>query len=111
MSDTSAGDRAAFFVLGAAIGAAAALLMAPASGAQTRRRLVRKGEEVTDYLIDAGKELVEKCEDLYERSEELAEDATRELSGKYRALHEHSKQLLEETETILHRARNAAKGR
>jgi 23S rRNA maturation mini-RNase III len=38
------------------------------------------------------------------------EDAAGELSAKYRALHEHSKQLLEETETILRRARNAAKG-
>lgn len=111
MSDTSAGDRAVFFLAGAAIGAAAALLLAPASGERTRRRLVRKGEEVADYLIDEGKELVEKCEDLYERSGELAEDATRELSGKYRALHEHSKQLLDETETILRRARNAAKSR
>ena len=111
MSDTRAGDCAAFFLLGAAIGAAAALLMAPASGAQTRRRLVRKGEEVADYLIDAGKELVEKCEDLYERSGELVEDATCQLSGKYRSLHEHSKQLLDETETILRRARSAATGR
>ncbi len=108
MSDTSAGDRAAFFLLGAAIGAAAALLLAPASGERTRRKLVRKGEEVADYLMDAGKELVEKCEDLYERSGELAADATRELSGKYRALHEHSKNLLEETEAILRRAKNAA---
>ena len=32
MSDTSAGDRAGFFVLGAAIGAAAALLLATTSG-------------------------------------------------------------------------------
>jgi gas vesicle protein len=109
MSDTNAGDRAACLLLGAAIGAAAALLLAPESGARTRRRLAHKREEVADYLIDAGKELVEKCEDLYERSGELAEDATRELSGKYRALHEHSKQLLDETETILRRARNAAK--
>ncbi len=108
MSDTRAGERAAFFLLGAAIGAATALLMAPASGARTRRRLVRKGEYVADYLIDAGKELVEKCEDLYERSGELVEDATHALSGKYRALHEHSKQLLDETETILRRAKSAA---
>ena len=108
MSDTRAGDRAAFFLLGAAIGVAAALLMAPASGAGTRRRLVRKGEEVADYLIDAGKELVEKCEDLYERSGELVGDMTRELSGKYRALYEHSKQLLDEAETILRRAKSAA---
>jgi gas vesicle protein len=94
--------------MGAAIGAAAALLLAPESGERTRRRVARKGEEVADYLMDAGKELVEKCEDLYERSGELAEDATRELSGKYRALHEHSKALLEETETILRRVRKAA---
>ena len=111
MSDTSTRECAAFFLVGAAVGAAAALLLAPASGARTRRRLVRKGEEVADHLLHAGKELVEKCEDLYERSGELAGDATRELSGKYRALHEQSKHLLEETEVILRRARNAATGR
>ena len=111
MRDTGTGDRAAFFLLGAAIGTAAALLMAPASGARTRRRLVHKGEEVADYLIDAGKELVDKCEDLSERSVELVEDATHELSGKYRALHEHTKRLVDEAETILRRARSAAYGR
>jgi gas vesicle protein len=111
MRDKGAGDRAAFFLLGGVIGAAAALLLAPASGARTRRRLVRKGEEASDYLIEAGKDLIEKCADLYERSGELVEDATHELSGKYRALHEHTKQLLDEAETILHRAKGAANGR
>ena len=111
MSHARAGDRAAFLILGAVIGTAAALLMAPASGARTRRRLARKGEDVADYLIDSGKELVEKCEDLYERSRELVEDATHELSGKYRALHEHSKELLDETERILRRTKSAATGR
>src|ERR1700758_5020796 len=108
MSDNSVGDNAVFFLMGAAIGAAAALLLAPASGARTRRNLARKGEAVADSLIDAGKDLVEKCEDLYERSSELAGDMARELSGKYRALHEQSKQLLEETETILRRAKKVA---
>ena len=111
MSDSRTGDRATYFLLGAAIGAAVSLLLAPESGARTRRRLVRKGEEVADYLIDAGKELVETCEDLYERSGQLVGDASRELSGKYRALHEHSKHLLDEAETILRRARSAAAGR
>ena len=108
MRDTRTGDRATFFLLGAAIGAATALLMAPTSGARTRRRLVRKGEEVAGDLIDAGKELIEKCEDLCERSGELVEDATHELSGKYRELREHSKQLLDEAETILRRIKRAA---
>jgi gas vesicle protein len=111
MSDTRVGDRAAFFLLGAAIGAAAALLMAPASGARTRRRLRRQGEEVADYLIHTGKELVDKCEDLYERSGELMEDATHELSGKYRALHEYSRQMLDEAERILRRTKRAPIGR
>jgi gas vesicle protein len=81
MSDTRAGDRAALFLLGVAIGAATALLLAPTSGARTRRRSRRQGEEVADYPIDAGKELVDKCEDLYKRSREVLEDATHELSG------------------------------
>jgi gas vesicle protein len=111
MRDTKTGDRTAFFLLGAAIGAATALLVAPASGARTRRKLIRKGEEAADYLIDAGKELIDKCEDLYERSEALVGDATHELSGKYRELHEYSKQLVDEAETILRRAKRAAAGR
>ena len=111
MSDARTGDRAAFFLLGAAVGAATALLMAPASGARTRRKLRRQGEEVADYLIDTGKELVDKCEDLYDRSRELVEDAGHELTAKYRALHEYSKQLLDEAETILRRTKSAAIGR
>jgi gas vesicle protein len=107
MSDTRTGDRAAFFLLGAAVGAAAALLLAPAPGAHTRRKLRRRGEEVADYLIHAGNELVEKCEDLYERSGEVVEDATHELSGKYRALHKYSRQLLDEAEAILRRTKTA----
>ena len=104
MTDTQR-DRAEFFLLGAAVGVATALLMAPASGARTRRRLVRKGEEVADYLVDAGKDLVERCEDLYQRSGELVDDAAREVAGKYRALHEHSRLLVDEAEKILSRAK------
>ena len=85
--------------------------MAPASGADTRRRLRRQGEEVADYLIDAGKELVDKCEDLYERSGEVVEDATHELSRKYHDLRQYSRQLLGEAETILRRTKSGAIGR
>jgi ElaB/YqjD/DUF883 family membrane-anchored ribosome-binding protein len=74
-------------------------------------RLRRQGEDVADYLIDAGKELVDKCEDLYERSGEVVEDVAHDLSAKYRALHEYSRQLLDDAETILRRAKSAASGR
>jgi gas vesicle protein len=108
MRDSKAGDLAIFFLLGAAVGAAVALLTAPASGTRTRRKLRLQGEEAADYLIHAGKDLVERCEDLYHHSEELVEDAAHELSGKYRALREHSAQLLDEAETVLRRTRKAA---
>ncbi|GEM_PF-1519614 len=111
MSEGRIGDRAVFFLLGAAAGSVAALLMAPASGARTRRRLVRKGEQAADYLIAAGKDLIDRCEDLYERSGEVVEDASRELSGKYRALHEYSKHMLDEAEAILRRAKLSPAGR
>jgi hypothetical protein len=48
MKDTRAADRITFFLLGTAIGAVAALLVAPASGARTRRTLRRKGEHAPD---------------------------------------------------------------
>jgi hypothetical protein len=75
------------------------------------QEITRQGEEVADYLIDAGKELMDKCEDLYERSGEMVEDATHELSGKYRTLRENSRQLLDEAESILRRTKSGAVGR
>ena len=105
MRKTQTGDVAGFFLLGAIGGAAVALLMAPASGARTRRRLLRKGEEAADYLMTAGKDLIDRCEDLYERGGELVEDASHELSGKYRALLEYSKQAVGEAEAILRRTK------
>ena len=85
--------------------------MAPASGARTRRRLLRKGEEAADYLMTAGKDLIDKCEDLYERGGELVEDASHELSGKYRALLEYSKQAVGEAEAILRRTKTTVSSR
>ena len=111
MSQSNAGDRASFFFAGAAIGAAAALLLAPDSGKRTRRKLRRQGEDLADSLIESGKDLVEQCEDLYKQSADMVEDAGRELSGKYRALTEYSKHLLDEAETILRRTKVGSFGR
>jgi gas vesicle protein len=111
MNDTRNGERAVFFLVGAVAGAAVALLTAPASGERTRRRLLRKGEQAADYLMHAGKDLLDRCEDLYEHSGEIVEDATHELSGKYRALHEYSKQVVGEAEAILRRTKIAVGGR
>ena|SRR5215472_1768139 len=106
MYNERARDRTATFLLGAAVGATVALLTAPASGARTRKRLARKGEQAAHYLIRTGKVLLDKCEDLYELSGDMAEDVSRGLSRKYRALHEYTKHAVGEAETILRRTKN-----
>ena len=111
MRKTRTADGTGFFLLGAIVGAAVALLMAPASGARTRRRLLRKGEEAADYLMTASKELIDRCEDLCERGRELVEDAGHELSSKYRALLEYSKQAVGEAEAILRHTKTTVSSR
>lgn len=75
MSSEENGSRAVWFLAGAAIGAAIALLFAPASGRQTRRYLARKTEEGRDALLDAGKEVVERGREYYEKGKKVAEEA------------------------------------
>jgi gas vesicle protein len=109
MKEPQAGDRIAFLLFGTAIGAAAALLVAPASGARTRRTLRRKGEDVADYIVDTSKELAERCEDLYKRSGELVGDAAHDVSEKYRDLYQRSKELVDEAAGLIHLSSNTRK--
>ena len=104
MSQTKVGDRLGLLLVGSAIGAAIALLLAPESGIKTRRKLARAGEDAADYLIGACEDLVERCEDLQKRSSKLASKAARELSEKYRDLSERSRQLADEAVAIIRRA-------
>jgi gas vesicle protein len=64
-----------WFLGGALIGAAAALLLAPESGERTRRKLAKHARKSSQYLNESGKDLYEKGRDLYERGREIAEDA------------------------------------
>jgi gas vesicle protein len=68
-------SRALWFIAGAAVGAALALLFAPASGEVTRRRMRRAAEEGKDRISEAGRELVDKGKDIYEKGKHVAEDA------------------------------------
>jgi gas vesicle protein len=111
MKDLHVGDRATFFLIGSAIGAVTALLVAPASGARTRRILRRKGEDAADCVndvIDAGRELTERCEDLYKRSGKLVGHAAHDLSEKYRELYDKSKELVDEATGIIRHANTTA---
>lgn len=54
--DSGAGTVVVAFVLGALAGAAAALLMAPASGEETRRVLAEKAREGRERASDAARQ-------------------------------------------------------
>src|SRR6266566_2377983 len=56
-----------WFLVGAAVGAAVALLYAPHSGKETRRLIAKKGEQSKEVLIDSGKEVMDRGKELFDR--------------------------------------------
>lgn len=75
MSSEDNDNRVVWFLAGAAIGAAIALLFAPASGKETREFLSRKTGEGREALADAGREILDKGREYYEKGRKLAEEA------------------------------------
>lgn len=69
------GDKVVWFLAGAAIGAAIALLYAPASGEETRARILDRANEGRDALSDRGRDLMDKGRELYSKGKGLADDA------------------------------------
>ena len=72
-----------WFLAGASLGAAIGILMAPASGAETRRRLSEgAGRELIDKsreLYDAGRRLADEAADMYDDGRRLFDDAQRSV--------------------------------
>ncbi|HXE14827.1 MAG TPA: YtxH domain-containing protein [Bryobacteraceae bacterium] len=64
-----------WFLGGALVGGAVALLLAPDSGRCTRRKLMKQARKSSRVLGDSASDIYEKGRDLYERGREIAEDA------------------------------------
>jgi gas vesicle protein len=71
----SAGDLTLAFLLGAAAGAAVALLFAPAAGRETREFLARKAREGQDTAAELAKEVVQVVERGKEAFQQAREEA------------------------------------
>lgn len=73
------GDKVVWFLAGAAIGAAIALLYAPASGEETRAKLLDKANEGRDALggalSDRGRDLMDRGRELYSKGKSMADEA------------------------------------
>jgi gas vesicle protein len=61
-SDDGGGNFLAGFLVGATLGAMAALLLAPKSGRELRESLTEEGKKLKDKALDEGRRLVEKAE-------------------------------------------------
>ena len=75
MADQDYGNKVVWFVAGIAIGSTIALLYAPASGEETRRRITKKTQQGREALADSGRDMLERGREMYERGRKLADEA------------------------------------
>lgn len=79
MAHENDGSSMAWFLAGAAIGAAVALLYAPQPGHETRDAIRRRALEERERLAKSGREAVDRGRELYERGKGLADEASQRL--------------------------------
>ena len=75
MAQDNTGSIIAWFIGGAALGAAVAILLAPGSGEETRRKLVAHAERGRKAISESSQDIIDKGRELYERGREIAEEA------------------------------------
>jgi gas vesicle protein len=82
MSDeANVGEKALYFVLGAMIGAATALLLAPRTGEETRKLIASKAREGADIIGTRSKAVVGKTSEYVERGKEIYQQQRDQLSA------------------------------
>jgi gas vesicle protein len=64
-----------WFLTGALLGAAVAILYAPQSGKETRRYLSKKAQQSKDAVADTSSSIVEAGKDMFDRGRQLVDDA------------------------------------
>jgi gas vesicle protein len=75
MDDDSNAPGLAWFFAGAAVGAAIALLYAPAPGHVTRKRIAKRTDQGRAALQDSGKEMIDRGREMFERGRKMADEA------------------------------------
>jgi gas vesicle protein len=72
---SQATNNIAWFLTGAFIGAAAAILYAPQSGKETRKYLSDKTQEGREAVESATQDIADAGKDMFERGRQLVDDA------------------------------------
>ena len=85
MSERNDAGYLGWFLLGAALGAAAALLLAPKTGAQTRELLSEQGNEMARRAREFAAEAQGRAGEWIDKSREVFEEQTDRLMSAFEA--------------------------
>jgi gas vesicle protein len=83
--EASAGEKAFLLVLGAMIGAATALLLAPRSGPETRKMILTKAREGADLVVTRSKSVAGKTSEYVDRGKEILQQQRDSLTAAFEA--------------------------
>lgn len=75
MADQDESGKLGWFLAGAILGGAVALLYAPKSGRETREFITKKTGEGKEALSETGREVYERGRQIYDKGKEIADDA------------------------------------
>ena len=83
--DACSGEKTLFFLVGAAIGAAAALLLAPRSGAETRKLIANRAREGADAVANGSKAVTDVASTYLDRGKEALHHHKEQLAAAFEA--------------------------
>lgn len=79
--ETGTAEKALFFVLGAFIGAATALLLAPCSGEETRRMIASKARDSADFMASRSRNVADKTSSYIDKGKEILQQQRDQLAA------------------------------
>jgi gas vesicle protein len=107
MADTSGGEFIAGFLVGALVGAAAALLLAPQSGEQTRTLIRDRSLELGQRADELSAEARRRAEELQAEARERARQVQSQAKERAGQLQDTVKQAVEEGKAAAEEKRQA----
>jgi gas vesicle protein len=75
MAQDNDSGKFTWFLMGAAMGAACALLYAPKTGRDTRDMITQKAQEASDAVTGTSRDLYERGRDVYGKGKQVVDDA------------------------------------
>jgi gas vesicle protein len=84
-NESNAGEKVFLLALGAMIGAATALLLAPRSGPETRKLIMNKAREGADYVTAHSKNVVDKTSEYVDRGKEMLQQQRDSIAAAFEA--------------------------